>query len=125
MFFPNITVVIYSTITSRAVVFFSPKAVVTFLLKPSGFSHSKGYCALCMYNDIIYISSSRQSLFWSEISYNKPPPRLPGLAYLIAQSRKKSWDHEFKKSWTMNFKKSWDIDFQKFMDHEFPKIVGH
>ncbi len=26
-------------------------------------------------------SSDRQSLFWSEISYNKPPPRLPGLAY--------------------------------------------
>ena len=26
-----------------------------------------------------------------------PPPRLPGLAYLIAQSRKKSWDIEFQK----------------------------
>ncbi len=29
----------------------------------------------------ITLSSDRQSLFWSEISYNKPPPRLPGLAY--------------------------------------------
>ena len=42
-------------------------------------------------------SSDRQSLFWSEISYNKPPPPLPGLAYLIAQSRKKTWDIEFQK----------------------------
>ena len=63
----------------------------------------------------------------------RPPPRLPGLACLIAQSRKNLWDiefqkimdHEFqkihgpwisKKSWTMNFQKSWDIDFQKFLD---------
>ena len=85
-------------------------------------------------------SSLRQSLFWSEISYNKPPPPLPALAYLIAQSRKKSWDIEFQKildyefqkihgpwisknSWTMNFQKSWDIDFQKFLDSDILKKI--
>ena len=88
------------------------------------------------------VSSLGRYVFGSEISYNKPPPRLPALAYLKAQSRKNLWDIEFQKimdhefpkihgpwisknSWTMNFKKSWDIDFQKFMDHEFPKILGH
>ena len=54
-------------------------------------------------------SSLGRYVFGSEISYNKPPPRLPGLAYLIAQSRKKSWD----------------IEFQKILDYEFQKIVGH
>ena len=53
-------------------------------------------------------SSLGRYVFGSEISYNKAPPRLPGLAYLIAQSRKKSWD----------------IEFQKIMDHEFQKIHG-
>ena len=46
------------------------------------------------------VSSLGRYVFGSEISYNKPPPRLPGLAYLIAQSCKNSWD----------------IDFQKFLD---------
>ncbi len=38
-----------------------------------------------------------------------PPPPLPALAYLIAQSRKNLWD----------------IEFQKILDYEFQKIVGH
>ena len=54
-------------------------------------------------------SSLGRYVFGSEISYNKAPPRLPVLAYLIAQSRKKSWD----------------IEFQKILDYEFQKIVGH
>ena len=41
---------------------------------------------------------------------------VPGLACLIAQSRKNLWDIEFQKSWTMNSK--------KFMDHEFRKNHG-
>ncbi len=61
------------------------------------------------YNNRYGISSLGRYVFGSEISYNKPPPRLPGLACLIAQSHKKSWD----------------IEFQKIMDHEFQKIVGH
>jgi hypothetical protein len=42
-------------------------------------------------------SSLGRYVFGSVLSYNKAPPRLPGLAYLIAQSRKKSWDIEFQK----------------------------
>ena len=42
-------------------------------------------------------SSLGRGVFGSEISYNKAPPLLPGLACLIAQSRKKSWDIEFQK----------------------------
>jgi hypothetical protein len=46
---------------------------------------------------VCLISSLGRYVFGSVLSYNKAPPRLPGLAYLIAQSRKKSWDIEFQK----------------------------
>ncbi len=42
-------------------------------------------------------SSLGRYVFGSEISYNKAPPRLPGLGCQISQSRKKSWDIEFQK----------------------------
>ncbi len=44
------------------------------------------YYANC--KDILLKGSSLgRYVFGSEISYNKPPPRLPGLGFLIAQSR--------------------------------------
>ena len=63
------------------------------------------------------VSSLGRYVFGSEISYNKAPPRLPGLGCLNKPKSQKIVGHWIPKSW-------WTMNSKKFMDHEFRKIHG-